>query len=87
MLGTDGKPKTRKKSRREIVLHEDVVDVVRGIWPLVADHEAILFTTPNGFAIDEVNFLSTRGVARSVCHPDPTAALRQRPPHLHLRDA
>ena len=73
VLGTDAKPKT-KKSRREIVLHEDVVKVVRGIWPLVADHEAFLFTTPNGFAIDEVNF-QTREWRRALS----AARIRPRP--------
>src|SRR5581483_2491202 len=52
VLGIDGTPKT-KKSRREVVLHEDVVDIVRGMWPLVGGHESFLFNTPNGAPIDE----------------------------------
>ena len=47
VLGQDAETKTRK-SRRDVVLHGPVVDLLRETWPLLADHDDFVFTTPSG---------------------------------------
>ena len=55
VLGRDGEPKTRK-TRRDVVLHENVVTVLRDVLPTHPAHDDLVFTTPGGAPIDETNF-------------------------------
>lgn len=58
VLGRDGRPKTGK-SKREVLLHQEVVELLERIRPVEADPDAFVFTTPSGTPLDETNF-STR---------------------------
>lgn len=58
VLGRDGRPKTGK-SKREVLLRQDVVDLLERIRPAEVETDAFVFTTPRGTPLDETNF-STR---------------------------
>ena len=73
VMGHDGETKTRK-SRRDVVLHDVVIDALRAIVPLLPDHDGFVFTTPTGKPIDEVNFQSRewrRALAALKIRPRP----------------
>lgn len=53
--GNEAGTKTRR-SNREIVLHSNVVDVLRGHKPLHVEPEDYVFLTPGGSPIDQDNF-------------------------------
>jgi hypothetical protein len=55
VLGREGRPKTGK-SKRELVLHENLVEVLKNHLPLHPKHDDFVFTTPNGAPIDQANF-------------------------------
>lgn len=61
VLGQDGRTKTGK-SRRDVVLHEDVVRVLRDRLPTHPAHDDFLFTTPSGAPIDQGNFYRRKWV-------------------------
>jgi integrase len=55
VLGREGRPKTGK-SKRELVLHENLVEVLRDHLPLHPKHDDFVFTTASGTPIDQANF-------------------------------
>ena len=78
VLGKDGETKTRK-SRREVVLHDVVIEVLHDLKPLLPDHDTFVFTTPSGTPIDEVNFQSRewrRALAALKIRPRPFYSTR-----------
>lgn len=58
VLGRDGRPKTGK-SKREVLLHQEVVDLLERIRPADVEPDTFVFRTPSGTPLDETNF-STR---------------------------
>jgi integrase len=78
VFGKDGETKTRK-SRRDVVLHELVIEVLGQIKPPLPDHDPFVFTTPSGSPIDQVNFQSRewrRAVAALKIRPRPFYSTR-----------
>jgi len=55
VLGRDGRPKTGK-SKRDVVIHGVLLDVLRDSRPLHPTPDGFVFTTPTGAPIDEANF-------------------------------
>ena len=55
MLGRDGRPKTGK-SKRDVVIHANLLEVLRSDQPIEASPDDFVFITPTGAPIDEVNF-------------------------------
>ena len=55
VLGKDGRPKTGR-SKRDVVVHEGLGNVLRAHVPRRPAPEDFVFTTPSGTPIDEVNF-------------------------------
>ena len=51
----EGKTKT-KKSRRTVRLHPDTITVLRDAWPIDAEPDDYVFTTPTGAPVDQANF-------------------------------
>lgn len=58
VLGRDGRPKTGK-SKREVLLNQEVADLLASLQPEPPAPDAFVFTTPRGTPLDETNF-STR---------------------------
>jgi len=58
VAGAEAGAKT-KKSRRTVRLHPNTVKVLRDRWPIGADPDDYVFTTPGGAPIDEQNFGSS----------------------------
>jgi integrase len=55
VLGQDGRPKTGR-SRRDIVIHDELARVLRDRLPTHPAHDDFVFTSPRGAAINEANF-------------------------------
>ena len=55
VLGRDGRPKTGK-SKRDVVIHGNLLDVLRQHRPTGRRPDDFLFTTPGGAPIDQANF-------------------------------
>jgi integrase len=55
VLGREGRTKAGK-SRRDVLLHESVIEMLRDHLPLHPKHDAFVFATPTGVAIDQANF-------------------------------
>jgi integrase len=55
VLGREGRPKTGK-SKRQIVLHESLLEVLQDHLPLHPKHDDFVFTTASGTPIDQTNF-------------------------------
>src|SRR5690606_34396179 len=55
VLGEDSRTKTGR-SRRDVIMHEPVEEVLRAIRPTRPSPEAFVFVTPAGCPIDEPNF-------------------------------
>jgi len=55
VLGRDGRPKTGK-SKRDVVIHGVLLDVLRDSRPLHPTPDGFVLTTPTGAPIDEANF-------------------------------
>lgn len=58
VLGRDGRPRTGK-SKRDVPLHQEVVEFLERIRPAEVEPDTFVFTTPSGTPFDETNF-STR---------------------------
>src|SRR5262249_54962417 len=56
-LGHDGRPKTGK-SKRDVVIHANLLDVLRNHQPFKLDVNAFVFTTANGAPISQANFFN-----------------------------
>jgi integrase len=61
VLGREGRPKTGK-SKRELLLHENLIEVLQRHMPLYPAHDDFVFTTPSGAPIDQANFYAREWV-------------------------
>ncbi len=55
VLGRDSRPKTGK-SKRSVVIHEPLLEILRAIRPKQAANDAFVFVTTTGAPIDQANF-------------------------------
>ena len=61
VLRRDGRPKTGK-SKRDVVIHGNLSEVLRDHRRVHGRREGFIFTTPNGAPIDQVNFYAREWV-------------------------